>query len=154
MDSYRRGRDANRGGDGASERRLVAPYRKLVLLIWGLGIPLLVLSIPFGDGSGLVVMLITHLFIAGFLRTDIKAMRRQGYDWGWTRHLWFGAAFALPLVAPIYYLYSGRVVRAENERRREKYGSKGEGGDSGDDGGSGEMVADPDPDPTATPSDS
>ncbi|WP_224449660.1 hypothetical protein [Haloprofundus salilacus] len=125
MDGYRRGHDADRGGDGWSERRLVAPYRKLVLLIWLLGIPLLVLSVPIGNGSGLVVMLVTHLFIAGFLRSDIKAMRRQGFDWGWTRHLWFGAAFALPFVAPAYYLYSERRIRDENERRREKYASEG-----------------------------
>ncbi|WP_224335785.1 hypothetical protein [Haloprofundus halobius] len=147
MDAYRRGRDADPGGDGWSERRLVAPYRKLVLLIWLLGIPILVLSIPIGNGSGLVVMLVTHLFIAGFIRSDIKAMRRQGYDWGWSRHLWFGAAFALPFVAPAYYLYSGRRIREENERRREKYGS--EGGESGDAERLDDDVA---ADPTATSS--
>lgn len=149
MDSYRRGRDADRGGDGWSERRLVAPYRKLVLLIWVLGIPLLVLSIPVGDGAGLVVMLVTHLFIAGFVRSDIKAMRRQGYEWGWTRHLWFGAAFALPFVAPAYYLYSGRRIRAENERRREKYAS--EDGDARE--GSAGVDDSPTGDPVATSSD-
>ncbi|MFC6726148.1 hypothetical protein ACFQE1_17620, partial [Halobium palmae] len=63
------------------------------------------------------VYLVTHVFLAGFVRTDIIALKRQGLDWGPTRHVWFAATLVLPLVAPAYYLYAGRRIERENERR-------------------------------------
>jgi len=68
------------------------------------------------------VLLVSHLFLAGLVRQDIKSIRKQGVEWGFSRHLWFAATLVFPLVAPAYYLYSGRVVRRENERRKHRQG--------------------------------
>ncbi len=93
------------------------PYRPILPVVWALGGVILLVVLPFGIDAALAVLLVTHLFFAGLVRADIKALRRQGLEWGYTRHLWFGAAFGLPFAAPAYYLYSGRRIRAENERR-------------------------------------
>jgi hypothetical protein len=76
----------------------------------------------------LAVVLVMHIFFSGLIYADIKVLRRQGLDWGISRHLWFGAALVLPFVALAYYVYSGRRIRAENEQR-----NTGHDGSVGDD---------------------
>lgn len=114
MDSYRRGKQVERNKTRPSVR---APYRGVLPVIWAIGGLLFLLVLPFGWDAGLAVVVVTHLFFAGIIHIDIKAQRRQGVDWGLSRHLWFGAAVVFPFVALIYYVYSGRRVAAENERR-------------------------------------
>jgi hypothetical protein len=138
MDRYVRGRQTEAGNDEPANRpRVNAPYRQLVGIIWIVGVVLLVLA-PFAGAEGVVaVYAVTHLFLAGFVRADILALRRQGIDWGHSRHLWFAATLILPLVAPAYYLYSGRRIDAENGRRGF---DAGEGGDRDGDGNRGDDV--------------
>ncbi|SFR69170.1 hypothetical protein [Halogeometricum limi] len=115
-DEYRRGRRVERERESFEVESV---YRRLLLLIWGLG-ALIVLVVPaFGVGwSGIVaVVLVMHVFFSGLIRADISALRKQGVEWGASRHLWFASALVFPLVTLAYYWYSGRVVRRENERR-------------------------------------
>lgn len=127
MDQYRRGRDVER--HDPRRPRVQAPYRPLIMLVWVIGAVLFLLGVPIGPQAALAVVLVTHVFFAGFIRTDIKILRHQGIEFGAWRHLWFGAALVLPFVAPVYYLYVGRRVRAENRRR----GYDGDGGEVGSD---------------------
>lgn len=115
-------------------------YRRVLPVIWGIGAVIILVLSFLNIGFGVVVravagvFLITHVFFAGLIRADIKSLRRQGVDWGHSRHLWFGAAFTLPFVALAYYWYSGRVVRRANESRDAAAG--GDAGDASDaDGG-------------------
>lgn len=138
MDSYLRGEDVDADTD-PRQSPVRSPYRRLVGIVWAVGVVLLLLA-PLAGAQGIAaVYLVTHVFLAGFVRTDVLALRRQGLDWGASRHLWFAAALVLPLVAPAYYLYAGRRIDAENERR----GFGGEGVDG----------ADADADDAAAPSD-
>lgn len=114
MDSYRRGKQVERD---QTRPRVKPLYRNILPVIWAIGVVLAVLVLPFGWDAAFAVVFVLHLFFAGLVHADIKSLRRQGLDWGYSRHLWFGAAFALPLVALAYYVYSGRRVKRENERR-------------------------------------
>lgn len=115
MDSYRRGKQVDRN---RTRPRVRAPYRGILPLIWVIGAVLLVVAALFvGPDGALAVVLVMHLFFAGVIHIDIKAQRRQGLEWGLWRHLWFGVAIVFPFVALVYYVYSGRKVRAENSRR-------------------------------------
>lgn len=115
MDSYRRGKQVDRN---RTRPRVRAPYRGVLPIIWAIGAVLLVLTSLFiGPDAALAVVFVMHLFFAGIIHLDIKVQRRQGLEWGLWRHLWFGVAVVFPFVALVYYVYSGRKVRAENERR-------------------------------------
>jgi hypothetical protein len=89
----------------------------VIPVVWGIGAVLFLVVLGFDVAAAFAVVLVTHVFFAGLIRADIKSLRRQGVDWGFSRHLWFAGAFTLPFVAPAYYWYSGRVVRGENEER-------------------------------------
>lgn len=113
-DEYRRGRAVTRG----DERAEVRPrYRRLLPVVWGVGAVLFVVGLALGPAPALAVLGVTHVFFAGLIRADIAALRRQGVNWGPTRHLWLAAALLLPFAAPAYYVVSGRKVRTTNERR-------------------------------------
>ncbi|MFC4358951.1 hypothetical protein ACFO0N_13455 [Halobium salinum] len=119
-DGYLRGENAGAENDAVARSPIVAPYRSLVGLIWAVGVPLLLLA-PFAGAQGVVaVYVVTHVFLAGFVRWDLLALRRQGLDFGFARHFWFAATLVLPLVAPAYYLYAGRRIDRENERRERR----------------------------------
>lgn len=122
-DGYRRGRNVEQDGD---DWAVSGRYRPILPVIWGIGAVLFLVVGWFDVRAALAVVLVTHLFFAGLIRADIKSLRRQGVDWGHSRHLWFGAAFTLPFVALAYYWYSGRVVRRENDAR-----GVGDGEDAG-----------------------
>lgn len=131
MDSYRRGRDVERN----RTRPKVRPrYRGILPVIWGIGAVLAFLAGMFGWSPLVAVVLVMHIFFAGLIYADIKVLRRQGLDWGLSRHLWFGGALTLPFVALVYYVYSGRRIRAENDRRnlREKPSESTEAADPND----------------------
>ncbi|WP_411966646.1 hypothetical protein [Haloferax sp. YSSS75] len=116
-DEYRRGRKVERERQGKN-RRARGRYRGVIPVIYAIGFVIFtVVSLFIGPEPAFAVYLVTHLFYAGLVRADINSIRGQGVDWGFSRHLWFGAAFALPFVAPAYYLYSRRVLRRENESR-------------------------------------
>lgn len=116
-DEYRRGREVERERQ-QKQRRADGRYRGILPVIYAIGFVIFTaVSLFVGPQPAFAVYLVTHVFYAGLIRADIKTLRRQGIDWGFSRHLWFGAAFALPFVAPVYYLYSGRVLRRENESR-------------------------------------
>ncbi|KAB1196131.1 MULTISPECIES: hypothetical protein [Haloferax] len=116
-DEYRRGRKVERERQ-QKDRRARGRYRGVLPAIYAIGfVSFTVVSLFIGPEPAFAVYLVTHLFYAGLIRADIKSLQSQGIDWGFSRHLWFGAAFALPFVAPAYYLYSGRVLRRENESR-------------------------------------
>ncbi|SEO87671.1 hypothetical protein SAMN04487948_106113 [Halogranum amylolyticum] len=114
MDSYRRGKQVERD---QTRPRVRSRYRPILPVIWTIGTVLAFLVLPFGWDAVVAVVFVLHLFFAGLVHGDIRALRRQGLEWGFTRHLWFAAAFVLPLVALAYYVYSGRRIAAENERR-------------------------------------
>ncbi|ELZ81494.1 hypothetical protein KU306_13465 [Haloferax larsenii] len=116
-DEYRRGRAVERERE-KNQRAVHGRYRGVLPVIYGIGLVIfVVVSLFMGPEQAFAVYLVTHLFYAGLIRADIKSLRSQGLDWGFSRHLWFGAAFALPFVAPAYYLYSRRLIRRENESR-------------------------------------
>jgi hypothetical protein len=132
-DEYSRGR-------AVEERQQRQPsvdplYRPIIAVVWAIGAVIAFVTTLFAafPESTFFVVLVSHLFLAGLVRGDINSMRNQGVEWGLSRHLWFAATLVFPLVAPAYYLYSGRVVRRENERRRRKRGLD----DGGDDGPAG-----------------
>jgi hypothetical protein len=117
MDDYRRGEQVRRDRE-KHENRVTPLYRRILLPLWGVGAVLFVVfGALYGPVESLAVALAMHLMFAGFIRGDINALRRQGLEWGLSRHVWFAAAIVLPFVAPAYYVYSGRRVRRENEER-------------------------------------
>jgi hypothetical protein len=99
-------------------------YRPVIVVVWGIGLAILFVLSLFSQAAATIpwVVLVSHLALAWLVRLDIKSIRRQGVEWGYSRHLWFGATVVFPLVAPAYYLYSGRVVGRENERRKRQRG--------------------------------
>lgn len=113
MEEYRTGTEV----EGARRPEVSGLYRPLLPWIWALGGVLLFLAGFLGWGEALTVVIVTHIFFAGLIRADIKSMRKQGLDWGKSRHLWFGAALGLPFVVPAYYYVSGRKVRRANRER-------------------------------------
>ncbi|AFK19470.1 hypothetical protein E6P09_11860 [Haloferax mediterranei ATCC 33500] len=116
-DEYRRGRAVERERQG-KQRPVRGRYRGVLPIIYAIGLVIFtVVSLYIGPEPAFAVYLVTHVFYAGLVRADINSLRGQGIEWGLSRHLWFGAAFALPFVAPAYYLYSRRVIRRENESR-------------------------------------
>lgn len=113
-DGYRRGTDVARG----SKRPPVqGRFRPVIPVVWLLGSVLLVVVVVVEPASWLSVVLVTHAFLAGLILLDIQGLRSQGLDWGFSRHLWVGAAVTLPLVGLLYYVYAGRLIRRENESR-------------------------------------
>ena len=92
-------------------------YRRLLPVVWGVGAVLFVVALGFGPAPGLAVVGVMHVFFLGLIWADIAALRRQGVNWGASRHLWLVAALLLPFAAPAYYVVSGRKVRTTNERR-------------------------------------
>ncbi len=113
-DEYRRGETVSRD----TRRAEVRPrYRRLLPVIWGVGAVLFVFGLTLGPVPALAVLGVTHVFFAGLVRADIAALRRQGVNWGPTRHVWLAAALLLPFAVPAYYVVSGRKVRKTNERR-------------------------------------
>lgn len=121
-DEYSRGREA----ESRQERQpSVNPlYRPVIVVVWAVGLVIAFVTTLFAGfpQTTLFVVGTTHLFLAGLVQRDIRSIRKQGVDWGHSRHLWFAATLVFPLVALLYYLYSGRVVVRENERRRRKRG--------------------------------
>jgi hypothetical protein len=117
-DEYSRGRDEE--SRQARETKVNPRYRPVVVAVWGVGLVILFVLSLFSQAGATIpwVVLVTHLSLAWLIRLDIKSIRNQGVEWGLSRHVWFGAAVVFPLVAPAYYLYSGRVVDRENDRRR------------------------------------
>ena len=119
-DEYSRGREA----EGRQHRQpAVNPlYRPIILVVWAVGLAIAFVTTLFAafPETTFWVVLVSHLFLAGLVRQDITSIRKQGVEWGLSRHVWFAATLVFPLVAPAYYLYSGRVVSRENERRRRR----------------------------------
>ncbi|WP_416839851.1 hypothetical protein [Haloferax sp. DFSO52] len=116
-DEYRRGRKVERERQ-QKDRRARGRYRGILPVIYAIGFVIFTaVSLFIGPQPAFAVYLVTHLFYAGLIRADINSLRSQGIDWGFSRHLWFGSAFALPFVVPAYYVYSKRVLRRENESR-------------------------------------
>lgn len=117
-DEYSRGRtEENRQ---QRQPKVNPRYRPVIIVVWGVGVALLFVLSLFSQAGATIpwVILVSHLFLAGLVRQDIKSIRKQGIEWGLSRHLWFAATLVFPLVAPAYYVYSGRVVGRENERRK------------------------------------
>ena len=121
-DEYSRGR-------AAEERQQRQPsvnplYRPIIIVVWAIGCVLAFVTTLFSGTptTTLFVVGTAHLFLAGLINRDIKSIRKQGIDWGLSRHLWFAATIVFPLVSVAYYLYSGRIVARENERRKRKRG--------------------------------
>jgi membrane-bound ClpP family serine protease len=114
-DGYRRGRQV----EEQREPRVGSVYRRLLLIIWGLGAVILLVVPAFGVGwTGIfAVVLVMHGFFAGLIFLDIRSLRQQGVEWGYSRHLWFSSALVFPFVTLVYCWYVARVVRRENERR-------------------------------------
>jgi hypothetical protein len=137
-------------------------YRPIVLVVWAVGLAIAFVTTLFAafPETTFWVVLVSHLFLAGLVRQDITSIRKQGVEWGLSRHVWFAATLVFPLVAPAYYLYSGRVVSRENERRRRRQavdadsedrdgnrdgvGGNGDGADAEHDVGGGVERDDPD----------
>ncbi|WP_396612469.1 hypothetical protein ACH9L7_04125 [Haloferax sp. S1W] len=116
-DEYRRGRAVERERKKRN-RAVSGRYRGVIPVIYGIGLIIFLgASLFIGPESAFAVYLVTHLFYAGLIRGDIKSLRKQDIDWGFSRHAWFGAALTLPFVAPAYYLYSRRVIHRENQSR-------------------------------------
>jgi hypothetical protein len=121
-DEYSRGRTEE---ERQQRQPSVNPrYRPVIVVVWGIGLAILFVLSLFSQAAATIpwVVLVSHLALAWLVRLDIKSIRRQGIEWGYSRHLWFGATVVFPLVAPAYYLYSGRVVGRENERRKRQRG--------------------------------
>jgi hypothetical protein len=121
-DEYSRGRTEEERQQ--RQPRVNPRYRPVIVVVWGIGLAILFVLSLFSQAAATIpwVVLVSHLALAWLVRLDIKSIRRQGIEWGYSRHLWFGATVVFPLVAPAYYLYSGRVVGRENERRKRQRG--------------------------------
>jgi hypothetical protein len=117
MDEYRRGTQVTR--EREKRRNRVTPlYRRILPVLWAVGTVLFLFFAAWrGPAPSLAVVVVMHVFFAGLIRGDIRALRRQGLEWGFSRHVWFAAALVLPFVALVYYVYSGRRVRRVNEER-------------------------------------
>jgi hypothetical protein len=113
-DGYRRGRDAESDED---ETAVSPVYRPLVGIVWALGAVIVLVVFGSSIQGAAAAFVVSHIFLAGLVYADIRSLRKQGVEWGLSRHLWLWATLFLPFVAPAYYWYSGRVVRRENERR-------------------------------------
>lgn len=133
-DEYSRGRTEEKRQH--RQPRVSPRFRPVIIVVWGLGLAILFVLSLFSQAGATIpwVVLVTHLALAWLVRLDIKSIRKQGVEWGYSRHLWFGATVVFPLVAPAYYLYSGRVVGRENERRKRKQELVDADEDSPDDG--------------------
>jgi hypothetical protein len=110
----------------------------VIVVVWAVGLVLAFLTGLFAafPQSTLLVVGTAHLCLGILVWQDIKSIRKQGVEWGLSRHLWLASTLVLPLVPLLYYLYAGRVVARENERRRRKRGRAADedGRDDGDDG--------------------
>ncbi|WP_129115651.1 hypothetical protein [Halegenticoccus tardaugens] len=114
MDGYRRGTEVHRT---KRRPRVKGRYRSILPIVWVIGGVILLLVSSLGIGAVLGVLVGSHGFFALLVYADVASLRRQGLRWGRTRYLWILAALVLPFVAPAYYLRSGRLIGAENERR-------------------------------------
>jgi hypothetical protein len=146
-DEYSRGREVE---ERQQRQPAVSPlYRPIIIVVWAIGVVIAFVMTLFSNAgtTTLWVVLISHLFLAGLVRQDINSIRKQGVEWGLSRHVWFAATLVFPLVAPLYYVYSGRVVSRENERRKRRQGIETDGtdGTDGTDATDGTDVDDADP---------
>lgn len=112
-DGYRRGRRVEEG----RRQRVGSVYRKLLLIIWTIGTVIALAVFGANVSAALAVVVVMHIFFSGIIWVDIRALRKQGVEWGLSRHLWFASALVFPFVTLLYCWYVGRVVRRENERR-------------------------------------
>ncbi|MDS0292600.1 hypothetical protein [Halogeometricum luteum] len=112
-DGYRRGRRAETEG----RRRVGSVYRRLLLVIWTIGTVIALAVFGANVSGALAVVVVMHIFFSGIIWADIRALRKQGVEWGLSRHLWFASALVFPFVTLVYCWYVGRIVRRENERR-------------------------------------
>lgn len=121
-DEYSRGRTAE--SRQQRQPRVNPLYRPIIVVVWAIGLVLAFVTTLFAGfpQTTLFVVGTAHLCLAGLVQQDIKSIRKQGVEWGHSRHLWFSATLVFPLVPIAYYLYCGRVVSRENERRQRKRG--------------------------------
>ncbi|ELZ34458.1 hypothetical protein C474_02091 [Halogeometricum pallidum JCM 14848] len=112
-DGYRRGRQV----EGEGRRRVGSVYRRLLLIIWTIGTVIALAVFGANVSGALAVVVVMHVFFSGIIWADIRALRKQGVEWGLSRHLWFASALVFPFVTLLYCWYVNRVVRRENERR-------------------------------------
>lgn len=112
-DGYRRGRQVEDEG----RRRVGSVYRKLLLVIWTIGTVIALAVFGANVTGAFAVVVVMHVFFSGIIWADIRALRKQGVEWGLSRHLWFASALVFPFVTLLYCWYVNRVVRRENERR-------------------------------------
>lgn len=132
-DEYSRGREVE---NRQQRQPMVDPlYRPIIIVVWAIGVVLGFVTTLFAGfpQTTFFVVVTSHLFLAGLVQRDIKSIRKQGVEWGFSRHLWFATTLVFPLVAPLYYLYSGWIVRRENDRRKRIRGiDSADAGDSVD----------------------
>lgn len=112
-DGYRRGRRV----EEERRPRVGSVYRKLLLVIWTIGTVIALAVFGANVSAAFAVVVVMHIFFSGIIWADIRALRKQGVEWGFSRHLWFATALVFPFVTLLYCWYVGRVVRRENERR-------------------------------------
>ena len=112
-DGYRRGRQVEQEG----RRRVQSVYRRLLLVIWVIGTVIALAVFGANVSGALAVVVVMHVFFSGLIWADIRTLRKQGVEWGLSRHLWFSSALVFPFVTLLYCWYVGRVVRRENEQR-------------------------------------
>lgn len=130
-DGYRRGRRS----EEERRPRVGSVYRRLLLLIWTIGTVIALAVFGANVSGALAVVAVMHIFFAGIIWADIRALRKQGVEWGLSRHLWFSSALVFPFVTLLYCWYVGRVVRRENERRGHPAGDPSEAAETGASGG-------------------
>jgi len=112
--------------------------RPLLPVLWAVGGALLVVAIGIEMWAALSVLVVTHLFFAVLVYADVQSLRRQGLDWGASRHAWVLAALVLPFAAPAYYVYAGRRIAAANRPHdADDAGGEGDTGGEGDEEGEG-----------------
>ncbi|WP_310923788.1 hypothetical protein [Halogeometricum salsisoli] len=112
-DGYRRGRRV----EAEQRQRVRSVYRRLLLIIWTIGTVMALAVFGANVSGAFAVVVVMHIFFSGLIWADIRALRKQGVEWGLSRHLWFASALVFPFVTLLYCWYVGRVVRRENERR-------------------------------------
>lgn len=139
-DGYRRGRQVEQ----KRSPRVRSVYRTLLLLIWTIGTVLALAVFGANVSGALVVVVVMHIFFSGIIWADIRALRKQGVEWGLSRHLWFASALVFPFVTLAYCWYVQRVVRRENERRGYADGET-EDGETNDDGANEDPVVSGEP---------
>jgi len=101
-------------GDAGRVRGFVRP---IIPVVWVLGAVMFVASVGIEMWAALAALIVTHLFFAGLVLVDVRSLRRQGVDWGRSRHAWVGAALILPFAALAYYVHAGRRIAAANRTR-------------------------------------